>query len=80
MALEDEGHDAMYGGLITGCTLPCACRYVDAALHLADLQAKGVIRNIGATNFDVPRLAAITDAGVPIAAHQVRAAPASGCG
>lgn len=47
-------------------------RYVDAALYLADLQAQGVIRQIGATNFDVPRLEAITGAGVRLASHQVR--------
>lgn len=46
--------------------------YVDAALHLADLQASGKIRSVGVTNFDVPRLAEMVDAGVPIVSNQVQ--------
>lgn len=46
--------------------------YVTAALHLADLQAKGKIRAIGVTNFDVPRLAEMVDAGVDIRSNQVQ--------
>lgn len=37
---------------------------VDAALYLQDLQAKGKIRAIGATNFDTEHLALMTDAGM----------------
>jgi len=47
-------------------------RYVEAALALADLQRAGKIRHIGATNFDVPRLREIVEAGVPLIAHQVQ--------
>ncbi len=47
-------------------------RYVDAALALADLQRFGKIRYLGATNFDVPRLKEILEAGVPLVAHQVQ--------
>ena len=46
-------------------------RYVDAALHLADLAAAGRIAHLGATNFDTRRLAEMLDAGVPLAVHQV---------
>ena len=45
--------------------------YVDAALRLADMQANGKIQHIGVTNFDVPRLAEMLDAGVPIVSNQV---------
>ena len=44
---------------------------MDAALRLADMQAAGKIRHIGMTNFDVPRLMEMMDAGVPIASNQV---------
>lgn len=47
--------------------------YVAAARHLADLQAEGVCRHIGVTNFDVPRLRELLDAGVRIASNQVGA-------
>ena len=46
--------------------------YVAAALHLAELQAKGIVRAIGVTNFDVPRLAEIVNAGVKVASNQVQ--------
>lgn len=46
--------------------------YVETAQVLADLQREGKIAHVGATNFDVPRLAEILDAGVPLVAHQVQ--------
>lgn len=46
--------------------------YIDAALHLAELQSKGKIKSIGVTNFDVPRLKEIVDAGVPVVANQIQ--------
>lgn len=46
-------------------------QYVDAALKLVDLRAKGMIRNIGLTNFDVPRVQQLVEAGVPVVSHQV---------
>ncbi len=46
--------------------------YVEVAGWLDELRAAGKIRLVGATNFDVPRLREILDAGVPIAAHQVQ--------
>jgi aryl-alcohol dehydrogenase-like predicted oxidoreductase len=46
--------------------------YVPAALHLAELQAKGKIKHLGVTNFDVPRLAEMVDAGAPIVSNQVQ--------
>ena len=46
-------------------------RYVDAALYLMDLKAQGLIREVGMTNFDVPRLEAMRAKGVEIASNQV---------
>jgi aryl-alcohol dehydrogenase-like predicted oxidoreductase len=46
--------------------------YVEAALHLSDLQRAGKIRHIGVTNFDTPRLREIVNAGVPVVAHQLQ--------
>lgn len=46
--------------------------YVQAAQHLAELQARGKIRHIGVTNFDVPRLEKMMDAGVNIVSNQVQ--------
>jgi len=46
--------------------------YVEAALHLVDLQKAGKIRFIGVTNFDAAHLAELLDAGVPIIADQVQ--------
>lgn len=45
--------------------------YVDAMLHLMDLKAKGQIKALGVTNFDVPRLQRMVDAGADIATNQV---------
>lgn len=47
-------------------------RYVDTALHLQELQKKGKIRYLGATNFDGQRLKEMMDAGVKFLAHQVQ--------
>jgi aryl-alcohol dehydrogenase-like predicted oxidoreductase len=47
-------------------------RYVEAALWLDELRRAGKIRWLGATNFDVPRLSEIVEAGVPLVAHQVQ--------
>ena len=46
--------------------------YVEAALQLSKLKDKGKIAHIGATNFDVPRLSEILDAGVPVISLQVQ--------
>jgi aryl-alcohol dehydrogenase-like predicted oxidoreductase len=46
--------------------------YVEAALQLASLKRKGKIANIGVTNFDVPRLTEILDAGVPVISLQAQ--------
>ena len=46
-------------------------RYVAAGRQLADLQAAGKINHIGLTNFDVPRVQQLLDAGVPVVSHQV---------
>ena len=46
--------------------------YVEAALHLADLQQKGKIRHIGITNFDAAHLKDILEAGVAILTNQVQ--------
>ena len=46
--------------------------YVEAAGWLDELRQAGKIRLLGATNFDVPRLREVLDAGVPIATHQVQ--------
>jgi aryl-alcohol dehydrogenase-like predicted oxidoreductase len=46
--------------------------YVEAAQHLAALRDKGKIASIGVTNFDVPRLTHILDAGVPVITLQAQ--------
>jgi aryl-alcohol dehydrogenase-like predicted oxidoreductase len=46
--------------------------YVQAALELKRLRAAGLIANIGVTNFDVPRLEELLQAGVPVVSHQVQ--------
>jgi len=46
--------------------------YVETALWLDELRREGKIRLLGVTNFDVPRLREIVDAGVPIATQQVQ--------
>lgn len=47
-------------------------RYVETAVHLAELQKAGKIRYLGVTNFDAAHLQEILDAGVQIAANQVQ--------
>lgn len=47
-------------------------RYVQVAQMLSELRAEGLIENIGLTNFDLPRLQQIVDAGVPVVSHQVQ--------
>jgi aryl-alcohol dehydrogenase-like predicted oxidoreductase len=46
--------------------------YVEAALHLKKLQEEGKIDLIGVTNFDVPHLQKIIDAGVEIDSIQLQ--------
>jgi aryl-alcohol dehydrogenase-like predicted oxidoreductase len=47
-------------------------RYVEAALHLKDLQAEGKISLVSGTNFDAAHLAEIAAAGVTFATVQVQ--------
>ena len=46
--------------------------YVEAAVELSRLRDKGKIAHIGMTNFDVPRLTEILDAGVPVISMQTQ--------
>ena len=46
--------------------------YVEAALHLQELQKEGKIRYLGVTNFDAAHLKEILDAGVKLIANQVQ--------
>lgn len=46
--------------------------WMDAALWLSDLQRDGLIRHIGVTNMDTPRLAALLDSGVSVVSNQVQ--------
>ncbi|HEY0745663.1 MAG TPA: aldo/keto reductase [Steroidobacteraceae bacterium] len=46
--------------------------YVEAALALARLREKGKLAHIGVTNFDVPHLTEILDAGVPVVSMQAQ--------
>jgi aryl-alcohol dehydrogenase-like predicted oxidoreductase len=45
---------------------------VAAALHLDAMRRAGKIDEIGVTNFDVPHVTALLDAGVPVVAHQLQ--------
>lgn len=47
-------------------------KYVDVALYLTELKDKGLIQEIGATNFDLKRLKEFKAADVPLVAHQVQ--------
>lgn len=47
-------------------------RYVDVALYLTELKEEGLIREIGATNFDLKRLQELVKADVPLVSHQVQ--------
>ncbi len=46
--------------------------YLEAAGWLADLQRAGKIRHLGVTNFDLPRLREIVEAGVGVVSAQVQ--------
>lgn len=46
--------------------------YVDAAMHLHDLQLEGKIHHLGATNFGTGQLTAMLNEGVPLVSHQVQ--------
>lgn len=46
--------------------------YVEAALHLDALRHAGKVKHLAVTNFDVPHLQKILDAGVAVAANQVQ--------
>ncbi len=46
--------------------------YVDAMGWLNEMHLEGRIRNVGVTNFDVPRLAEIVAAGVPLVSEQLQ--------
>src|SRR5277367_5687355 len=46
--------------------------YVEAALELTRLRDKGKIAHIGVTNFDVPHLSEMLDAGVPVVSMQAQ--------
>ncbi len=46
--------------------------FVEAGLTLARLRQRGIIRNIGVTNFDVPHLEKLLDAEVPVVSNQVQ--------
>jgi aryl-alcohol dehydrogenase-like predicted oxidoreductase len=47
-------------------------RYVDIAFELERLRRAGKIARIGVTNFDVPRLKELVEAGIPITSQQVQ--------
>jgi aryl-alcohol dehydrogenase-like predicted oxidoreductase len=47
-------------------------KYVDVALYLTELKEEGLIQEIGATNFDLPRLQELKANGVPLVSHQVQ--------
>lgn len=47
-------------------------RFVEVALELDRLRRAGKIAHIGLTNFDVPHVAQIVDAGVPVTSHQIQ--------
>ena len=47
-------------------------RYVETALELERLRQAGKIARVSVTNFDVPRLKELVDAGIPIATHQLQ--------
>jgi aryl-alcohol dehydrogenase-like predicted oxidoreductase len=47
-------------------------RYVEAAWHLETLRKAGKVRHIAVTNFDVPHMEDILEAGVPVVSNQVQ--------
>jgi aryl-alcohol dehydrogenase-like predicted oxidoreductase len=46
--------------------------YIEAALHLLELQKEGKVLNIGVTNFDALHLRSLIEAGVPVVSNQVQ--------
>lgn len=46
--------------------------YVDAMGWLDEMRTEGLIRNVGTTNFDTPRLAEIVGAGIPVVSQQLQ--------
>lgn len=47
-------------------------RYLEALMHLADLQAEGKIRHLALTNFDTAHLKTIIDNGIRVVSNQVQ--------
>ncbi|EDO30321.1 predicted protein [Nematostella vectensis] len=47
-------------------------RYLDALLHLSELQSEGKIQEISLTNFDTNRMQEITDHGIKISSNQIQ--------
>jgi aryl-alcohol dehydrogenase-like predicted oxidoreductase/enamine deaminase RidA (YjgF/YER057c/UK114 family) len=45
--------------------------YLDALLHLQDLQAEGMIRHLGLTNFDTAHLRIVLASGIEVVSNQV---------
>ena len=50
-------------------------RYVEVALHLDAIRKAGKIKALGVTNFDVPHLTEMLDAGVEIRVNQIQYSP-----
>lgn len=46
--------------------------WLDALIHLSELRDKGIIRNIGLTNFDTEHMQDMADAGIKIVSNQVQ--------
>ncbi len=46
--------------------------YIETAGHLVALQKKGLIANIGTTNFDSAHLQELLDAGIPVVSNQIQ--------
>jgi aryl-alcohol dehydrogenase-like predicted oxidoreductase len=46
--------------------------WLDALVHLSQLRDKGIIRNVGLTNFDTAHMQDMADAGIKIASNQVQ--------
>ena len=47
-------------------------QYIETAMTLAELKQKGLIRNIGLTNFDPSHIKELVEAGVPLITNQVQ--------
>ncbi len=46
--------------------------WLDALVHLSELRDKGIIRNVGLTNFDTAHMQDMADAGIKIVSNQVQ--------